>query len=35
MWERACGKLPSKCRRPWRDFEHALDQRITDAAITA
>jgi hypothetical protein len=21
--------------RPWRDFEHALDQRIADAAITA
>jgi hypothetical protein len=21
--------------RPWRDFEHALDQRITDAALTA
>jgi Mn-dependent DtxR family transcriptional regulator len=21
--------------RPWRDFEHALDARIADAAITA
>jgi hypothetical protein len=21
--------------RPWREFEHALDQRIADAALTA